>query len=69
MRKTATVATTRWLTPREAAELIGFSVNTLNVWRCLRQGPPYKKVSRSIRYSLEELHKWMESKAAGRVSA
>jgi len=45
----------------EAAKILGLSVQTLRNWRFKRIGPPYLKVgSRSVRYSPEDLYKWLE---------
>ena len=39
------------LTPREVAEILGVSVGTLSIWRCLhRYNLPYKKIGRLVKY-------------------
>lgn len=35
---------------REAARRLGVSVRTLQSWRLRREGPPFVKLGRSIRY-------------------
>ncbi len=41
----------RLLTPRQAAELLGMSIQTLAKWRCLRSdGPVFCRVGSAIRY-------------------
>lgn len=43
------------LTPKGAAEYIGFSENTLKAWRTRGEKPPYIKVNRSVRYKKSDL--------------
>ena len=35
----------RWLTGKEAAELMGVSVPTLSAWRTRNMGPPYVRIA------------------------
>ncbi len=50
------------LTETEAAQILKFSVRTLQNWRCRGGGPRFVKVSRGcIRYRLEDLDAWVES--------
>ncbi len=51
---------------KAAADLLGYSVKTLQNWRCARRGPPYLKTTggRSIRYRIGDL---LDYQAAGRV--
>lgn len=39
------------LDEREAARLLGMSLRTLQAWRLRREGPPFVKLGRSVRYS------------------
>jgi len=55
-----------WLTSKQAAEFTGFTESTLATWRSRRRtdpnaGPDFRKVGRAIRYSLEELDRFIES--------
>ena len=52
----------RFLKDEQAADLIGLSVQTLRNWRFKREGPPYIRAGRSIRYSFQDLLGWMEGK-------
>ena len=52
----------RFLNEYEAAKYMGLAVSTLRNWRWKGKGPVYHKLSRSIRYDLEELDIWLESK-------
>ena len=56
----------RLLSETEAAELVGFSKNTLRAWRVTgRPGgyppPPFIKCGRSVRYRLSDLRAWMDA--------
>ncbi|MBZ5644479.1 MAG: helix-turn-helix domain-containing protein [Acidobacteriia bacterium] len=42
------------LTPRQASEILGVTVGTLAIWRCLhRYDLPYKKIGRLVKYEQE----------------
>jgi hypothetical protein len=44
------------LSEREAARLLGLTCSrTLCEWRRLRKGPPYRKVGRLVRYTVDDL--------------
>jgi hypothetical protein len=49
----------RYITDREAAKILGYSVQSLRNWRWLRRGPEYIVRGRSIRYSLQSIISWM----------
>ncbi|MEA1945993.1 MAG: helix-turn-helix domain-containing protein [Thermodesulfobacteriota bacterium] len=46
----------------EAAKFLGVATQTLRNWRHQRKGPPYLKISRSVRYRLDDLENFMNSK-------
>ena len=48
----------RFLRPREAAELLSSSTNTLNYWRVQGVGPRYHKIGHSVRYLLSDVMAW-----------
>lgn len=51
------------LTPAQAAELLGISVDTLSTWRCKkRYDLPYVKVGRSVKYREDDVHAFIESR-------
>jgi predicted DNA-binding transcriptional regulator AlpA len=54
----------RYVGEHEAAQVLGFSVSTLQNWRSSRRGPAYLKCGRSVRYLLSDLISWIEK---GRV--
>ena len=51
-----------FLAPRAAASLLRLSVRTLSGYRSKGDGPAYYKFGRSIRYTLEDLRQWAESR-------
>lgn len=44
----------------QAAEMLGRAVQTLRNDRHLRQGPPYIKIGRSVRYQVGDLLNYLE---------
>ncbi len=50
------------LTDLEVAALLNLSDNTLAVWRSTkREGPPYIKLGRAVRYQLSSVNQYIES--------
>ena len=49
------------LNTKEAAEKLGLSPGTLEVWRCLGKGPRYIKIGRRVGYDLKDLDAYVES--------
>ncbi len=52
------------LNEREAAEYLNMSCSFLKAARCRGNGPIFRKLSRSIRYLISDLDRWVE--ASGR---
>lgn len=58
---------TEYITEREAAAYLNVSMSYLQHKRCegflktKRQGPPYYKIGKSIRYKKNELEEWMQT--------
>lgn len=51
------------LTPKQLAEHIGVSEGTLAVWRTNKTYPiPYIKIGSLIRYDINEVNKWIETR-------
>lgn len=48
------------LNERQVAELLGLSVHWLRQRRCYGDGPPYRRLGRSVRYPAESLFRWLE---------
>jgi predicted DNA-binding transcriptional regulator AlpA len=46
----------------KVAELLGLAVGTIRNMRWRGDGPPYIKLNHTVRYSLEDVHSWMESR-------
>ncbi len=55
----------QYLTEKQVAEMTGRALQTLRNERFLGRGMPYVKVGRSIRYSLEDVVEFMESRKVG----
>ena len=58
-----------FLTPREAATFLGLSFRTLSKYRSQGKGPAYSKLGGRIRYTLEDLRQWAETRPPGRKAA
>lgn len=52
----------QYLTERQVSELTGRALSTLRNERSKRRGISYIKVGRSVRYSIEDVISFMESK-------
>jgi len=53
---------------RAAARLLQVSPRTLETWRHRGGGPPYIKVSKSVRYSTLDLFEWLEGQKRASTS-
>ena len=45
----------RFVSEKNAAEILALSVKTLRSWRLRGQGPSYAKLGRSVRYAISDL--------------
>lgn len=52
----------RWLNVEQAAEYVGLGQSTLNKMRVYGDGPKFAKLGKSVRYAIDELDRWMESR-------
>jgi excisionase family DNA binding protein len=51
------------LAPVEAADLLGVSTGTLEVWRCTQRYPlPYYKVGRKVFYRRSDVNAFLEAR-------
>jgi excisionase family DNA binding protein len=50
------------LSPEELAALLGVPLPTIYRWRSCHAGPPGFRVGRHVRYRLEDVHEWLESR-------
>lgn len=51
-----------YLTPQEAADLLGVATKTLAQWRTQKRGPKFYHVGRLVRYRAEDINEWVESR-------
>lgn len=49
-----------------AAQYLGVQPATLRRWRSLGTGPAYKKLKKAVRYSLEDLHDYLQKQTVAR---
>jgi predicted DNA-binding transcriptional regulator AlpA len=49
------------LNEREAAEVVGCSVALMRKWRLFREGPPYVKIGRLVRYRQADLDAFLDA--------
>lgn len=54
-------STSRALTEREVADLLGLSVATLRAWRHRGQGPRYLRLGRAVRYLPADLETFVRA--------
>lgn len=59
---------TRPLDTRQAADYLGLSKFTLEIWRSRGDGPRYLKLGRSVRYTREDLNAFMNAAARRHTS-
>ena len=52
----------QYLTERQVSEMTGRALSTLRNDRMYRRGLPYVKMGRSVRYDLEDVRTFMESR-------
>ncbi len=50
------------LTTCEAAAFLGLATSTLNKWRCYGEGPQFIKLGRAVRYRLDSLERYVETR-------
>jgi excisionase family DNA binding protein len=63
MNAHASAQSTRALTEREVAELLGLSVATLRAWRHRGKGPRFLRLGRSVRYLPLDLEDFVRASA------
>ncbi|HEY4031989.1 MAG TPA: tyrosine-type recombinase/integrase [Caulobacteraceae bacterium] len=66
------VIATEWLDTLAAAQIVGSTVGTLQTWRWMGLGPPYRRVGRRIVYARGDVDAWKteqdSARADGRLS-
>jgi DNA-binding transcriptional MerR regulator len=48
------------LDEKQTAKLLGLAVQTLRNWRTQSKGPPYIKISRTVRYNLADIKAYVK---------
>lgn len=51
------------LSPKEVHALTGISIAQLEVWRARREGPPFFKIGRMVKYERSALLSWVAQQA------
>jgi hypothetical protein len=51
-----------YLNEHELSKITGLAVQTLRNWRHIRQGFPYSKIGRAVRYDLKEIERYMNDR-------
>ncbi|WP_295442532.1 helix-turn-helix domain-containing protein [uncultured Thiodictyon sp.] len=64
-----TVAPAALINEKQAAEVLGMSVRTLQAWRVAGGGPPFVKLGVNVRYRPETLSRWIEENTVASTSA
>jgi predicted DNA-binding transcriptional regulator AlpA len=55
----------RFFSEKELQILLGVTVKTIQRWRMLGIGPPYRKLCGSVRYGLSEVEAWIAAQPTG----
>jgi len=53
------------LNEHDVARITGLSVASVRRWRLFRQGPKYLKLGAAVRYRIEDIRSWLDSRPAG----
>ena len=53
------------LSERELAAICGLSMAAIRRWRLLGKGPRYIKVGAAVRYRLDDVNNWLETRPSG----
>lgn len=56
------------MTVTQAADYLGLAVSTLNKWRCHGGGPVFIKMGRAVRYRVEDLEAFIQSRIIASTS-
>lgn len=49
----------------DVARITRLSVASVRRWRLLRKGPKYLKIGAAVRYKVEDISAWLESRPSG----
>lgn len=50
------------LNEQQVAEILGLACATLRKWRCTGEGPKFRKIGRAIRYRVEDIQAFIDSR-------
>lgn len=64
----ATFDPDRLLNEKEAADLTGLAIRTLQAWRVRGEGPRFVKVGRAVRYRRRDVVAWIEQNTLASTS-
>ncbi|MCC6392071.1 MAG: helix-turn-helix domain-containing protein [Bryobacterales bacterium] len=53
------------LSEHDVAKICGLSEAAVRRWRLLRKGPRYIKIGSAVRYRLEDVQAWLETRPSG----
>jgi predicted DNA-binding transcriptional regulator AlpA len=53
------------LNEHDVARITGLSVASVRRWRLLKQGPKFLKLNSAVRYRVEDVRAWLESRPSG----
>jgi predicted DNA-binding transcriptional regulator AlpA len=53
------------LSEGEVAAICGLTASAIRRWRLLGKGPRYIKVGSAVRYRLEDVNNWLETRPSG----
>jgi predicted DNA-binding transcriptional regulator AlpA len=59
----------RHLDTKEAADWLGLSARTLERWRLTGEGPPFRKLGRSVRYAIADLVAFADARTCTSTSS
>ena len=48
-----------YLTAKELSHWLAVPIATISYWRTTRQGPPFHRVGRHVRYNLADVNDWL----------
>ncbi len=50
------------LTPQSLADLLGYSLRTVEDWRRKGTGPRYLRIGKHVRYRMSDVESWLETR-------
>ncbi|MCU1327486.1 MAG: hypothetical protein JWN34_2856 [Bryobacterales bacterium] len=53
------------VSPKRLATILDIKASTLERWRVMGSGPPYRKLNGAVRYALDEVEAWAQQCRSG----